>query len=96
MARVLSINPINPDSRSEQLGRFPTYGNNSPIVLDALQGFIFKYFMVTVGGNVEVEDMTGGSFTYPACQPGTQYMTLGQRILSLRTTATGIYVHGGV
>lgn len=83
-------------TRAERLGRFASKGLSSPITPDTENPWIFSSFMVTVAGNVVVEDRAYNTMLFPACQPGRQYWAIGIKIVASGTTATGIYVYGGV
>lgn len=88
----IDIRNTNPQSRDEQLGRFTRRGG--VVVLDAFQTFpYFKKIMVRVAGDVAYENQFGESVILPLCQPGFVYWEVGRRILSVGTTATGIYVY---
>jgi hypothetical protein len=86
--RILNLNP---ESRDFQIGLHTRRGEAA--TPDSFQSFpYFKKIMVTVAGDVEYENQLGEAVLVPACQPGVEYNQVGRRILSLNTTATGIYV----
>lgn len=83
-------------TRRERLGRFASKGTTTAVTLDAENPWPFSSFMVTTAGNVTIEDGEGNQMTFPACQIGRQYWAVGVKVLTAGTTATGIFVYGGV
>lgn len=83
-------------ARGDDIGRYPTKGVMTPVTLDVENPWFFKKFMVRVAGDVVVVGKDNNPFTYPACQPGIPYQTFAKMIQSAGTTATGIYIFGGV
>ena len=83
-------------TRRERLGRFASKGFTSAVTLDVENPWAFSSFMVSTAGDVVVQDGEGNLMKLPACQVGRQYWAVGVKILSSGTTATGIFVFGGV
>jgi hypothetical protein len=95
-SQIVKVVDISPTTRSEYIGRISVNGVTSPVTFDVEVGFVFKKFMVSTAGNVNVIGVDGLPAIFPACQPGTEYFHFGLMISSTGTTATGIYVMGGV
>lgn len=93
---VTRIQPSNRRGGSGGIGRFASQGMITPVVLDVEVPYIFSSFMVSTAGDVVIQDTGDEFYKMVSCQPGTQYWAVGKKIISAGTTATNIYVYGGV
>lgn len=93
---VAKIQPSNRRGGSGGIGRFASHGLDTAITVDVEVPFIFSSFMVRVAGDVMIMDTGDQTFTMPGCLPGIQYWAVGKMFVASGTTATGIYVFGGV
>jgi len=92
---VTRIQPSNRRGGSGGIGRFASHGLTAAVTPGVEVPFIFSSFMIRVGGDVTIVDTGDQLFTMPACIPGIQYWAVGKTI-DVSTTATGIFVFGGV
>jgi hypothetical protein len=93
---VARIQPSNRRGGSGGIGRFASHGLTVAVTIGSELPFIFSSFMVRVGGDVAILDTGDNSYILPGCLPGIQYWAVGKMILTAGTTATGIFVFGGV
>lgn len=85
-----------PNARRDRYGLFMSKGYTSPISADTENPWVFTHIMVTTVGDVVVIGTDQNEFKLPKCQIGIVYRAVGIAIASSGTTATGIYVYGGV
>ena len=93
---ITNIQPTTRTGGSGGIGTFASIGFLTAVTPDVENPWIFSSFMIRVGGDVVIRDRAGNSFLMPACIPGVQYYALGIMIVGAGTTATGIFVYGGV
>jgi len=96
----VSIDPIQPACRARELGILGTdYGpiTTNAFITNASGGKVpFKMLLVTTGGNVAIEKLDGTSVILPAIPDKTYLPTVGFRVLTTGTTASGIIWFGGM
>lgn len=96
LSPIINISPTTRTGGSGGLGRFASKGFVVAVTPDIENPWIFSSFMVRTAGDVVVADRNNNNFLMPACQPGVQYFAVGIKIIASGTTATGIFVYGGV
>jgi hypothetical protein len=102
MSRVppyVDIDPIQPASRANELGVCsPDYGMITPnaYITNASGGRVpFKMLLVTTGGNIVIEKLDGTTATLTGIPDRMYLPTIGFRVMTAGTTASGIVWFSG-
>lgn len=93
---IVNIQPTTRTGGSGGIGQFASIGFLTAVTFDVENPWIFSSFMVRTAGDVVIRDRAGNTFLMPGCLPGTQYYAVGIMIVAAGTTATGVFVFGGV
>lgn len=96
LSPITNISPTTRTGGSGGIGRFASIGFITAVTPGVENPWIFSSFMVRTAGDVVIADRNNNSFLMPDCQPGVQYFAVGIMIVASGTTATGIFVFGGV